>query len=315
MNALDPGRHSGFARKVVDIHGTAGVAWQECLPSRTADCAKHWSLTVLPPFENLSYNYVAPAIRADGTPVVLKAGVPHPELFGEIAALRYFDGEGSVRLLDAVSDQGVMLLERLLPGTPLSNVEDDEQVTQIAAGVMQTLWIPAPAGCSFATVERWASGLQRLRACFDGGYGPFPPRLVDKAEGLFAELVGSDGAPSLINGDMHPGNILRSERSPWLAIDPKGVVGDRPFDAATFVCSIPRQPMESEMKGALKRRVDQLAELLGFERERLFGWALAQAVLSGWWSYEDHGRGWEEAFATAETIASILDQTAHRDMG
>ena len=233
---VDPG---GCARKVVDVHGAAGVAWLERLPSIIAECAQRWSLAVLPPFEDLSYNYVAPAIREDGMPVVLKAGVPHLELSREIEALRYFSGEGIVRLLEADADQGVLVLEHLRPGTPLINLGDDEQATQIAAQVMHTLWKPAPAENALATVEQWANDLQKLRACFGGGYGPFPAAFVDKAEGLFTEFLGSGGEPVLIHGDMHGGNILKSERAPWLAIDPKGVVGDPLFDVATYLCDLP----------------------------------------------------------------------------
>lgn len=52
----------------------------------------------------------------------------------------------------------------------------------------------------------------------------------------------------------------------------------------------------------MARRVDLLAEALGFERERTAGWGLAQAVLSAWWSYEDHERCWEESIACAEAL-------------
>jgi len=55
----------------------------------------------------------------------------------------------------------------------------------------------------------------------------------------------------------------------------------------------------------LARRVDQLAAELGFERARIRGWGVAQAVLSAWWSFEDHGHGWEPAIACAELLAAI----------
>ena len=94
-----------FARTVVELYGEVGVGWLSRLPSIIAACAQRWSLTVMPPFENLSYNYVAPAIRADGTDVVLKVGVPNPELLTEIEALQLYDGQGIVQLLDADRDQ------------------------------------------------------------------------------------------------------------------------------------------------------------------------------------------------------------------
>src|SRR5579859_113968 len=95
-----------FARRMVEVHGAAGGAWVAQLPALLAACAARWELAVGPPFPGLSYNYVAPATRADGTPVVLKVGVPEPELANGITALRLYDGEGAVRLLDADADRG-----------------------------------------------------------------------------------------------------------------------------------------------------------------------------------------------------------------
>ncbi len=104
----------------------------------------------------------------------------------------------------------------------------------------------------------------------------------------------------LLHGDVHPQNILKSERQPWLAIDPKGVAGDRMYDAADFLCSIPRIGEETQRRQFLERRLSLMAEALGFDRQRILVWSLALSVLSGWWSYEDHGGGWEWAFGLAE---------------
>ena len=92
---------------------------------------------------------------ADGTEVVLKLGVPNPELTTEIAALRLYDGYGAARLLDADVEAGFLLLERLRPGTPLVEVADDAQATAIAAGVMRKLWRPVPPEHPFPDVRRW----------------------------------------------------------------------------------------------------------------------------------------------------------------
>jgi len=297
---IDP---SGCAGNVIDIHGAKGVAWLERLPSIIAGCAQRWSLTVLPPFADLSYNYVAPAVREDGRHVVLKAGVPHHELFREMAALRWFDGQGIVRLLDADPEEGVLLLERLEPGTPLSDLDDDEEATQIAARLMRSLWKPAPAEHQFATLAGWAAGLGELRAHFDGGCGPFPAALVDKAERLFEELIGSATEQALIHGDLHHGNILRSEREPWLALDPKGVVGEPLYDAVYFSRSLLSEA--ADPKRVLVRRLDQLAAELGLDRSRTVAWGLAQSVLTGWWSFEDHGCGYEPDIACAEMFDEL----------
>jgi streptomycin 6-kinase len=304
---------SGCAAKIIDIHGTTGVAWLERLPDTLAEVAERWSLTVLPPFGELSYNYVAPAVCSDGTHVVLKAGVPSPGLRREAEALRRFNGNGIARCLAADLDHGVLCLERLIPGTPLTRVLDDEQVTHITVRVMRELWKPAPPEQTFATVAEWAGDLNDLREHFDSGYGPFPGSLVDTAQGLFGELIGS--ASVLIHGDMHPGNILRGGRESWLAIDPKGVVGDPFYDVATFATSLPDGLDRSQLKRFLSRRVDQLAKELKIERECILAWGLAQSVLSGWWSYEDHGQGWEWAFARAELFDELRHEGSGRPLG
>ncbi|MBI3732007.1 MAG: phosphotransferase [Chloroflexi bacterium] len=297
-----------FARAMAELYGAAGDEWLGRLPALLAECERRWSLTIGPPFPKLSYNYVAPAMRADGSEVVLKAGVPNPELLTEMEALRLYDGRGIVRLLEADRERGVMLLERLSPGMPLSSLADselhaakaDEQATAIAAGVMRRLWRPLPPQHPFPTVEKWAEGLTRLRAHFGGGTGPFPTRLVEAAETLFCELIASMAEPVLLHGDLHHDNILSAGREPWLALDPKGLAGEPAYEVGAFL----RNPMPQilnwpQPERLLARRVDQLAEELNLGRVRLAGWGLAQAVLSAWWSFEDHGHGWEGAIACA----------------
>lgn len=295
-----------FARTMIEMYSAEGVTWLQRLPSIINECARRWSLAVMPPFTNLSYNYVAPARRADGAAVVLKVGFPHRELMTEIAALRYYNGRGIAQLLDAVPEQGVLLLERLSPGTMLVDIEDDEQATAIAAEVMRQLWRPAPPDHAFPTVAHWAAGLARLRAEFDGGTGPFPATLVEQAERLFAELLISMDSPVLLHGDLHHYNILVAERQPWLAIDPKGIIGEPAYETGALLCNpINWFLTEPNSRRVLARRIDQLAETLQFDRARIRGWGLAQAVLSGWWNYEDSGHGWEPIMILAEHLAAL----------
>lgn len=305
---------SAFARTILDLRGEAGRRWLADLPALVDECAERWSLVVAPPFPELSFNYVAPAVRADGTPVVLKLGVPHPELTSEVAALRHYDRRGAARLLEGDEARGVLLLERLTPGTMLSTrVEDeagDDAATLIAAQVMRDLWRPPPAEASdrFTTVKRWAQGLQRLREEFDGGCGPFPRRLVEQAETLFDELLASSEAAVLLHGDLHHYNILLAGDDRWLAIDPKGVLGEPCYEVGALM----RNPFGVEewpdLSRRLERRADILAGELGFDRQRILGWTMAQAVLSAWWSYEDSGGdgSFDESWlAIAEAAATL----------
>jgi streptomycin 6-kinase len=289
-------------RRTIEMFGERGAVWLDRLPALVAAYERRWDLRVLPPFA-LSYNYVAPAVRADGTQVVLKLGVPDPELSSEIEALRFFEGRGAVRLLEAEPGEGVLLLERLSPGVPLERMEDDVRATSIAGQVMRQLWRPVQQEKGLLSLEKWTAGLRRLRAQFEGGSGPFPEALVSRAEGLIAELLASSDERTLMHGDLHYWNILSAQRQEWLAIDPKGVVGDPAFEPSAWLLNTkPAELYGSELKRQLRRRVDQFSEELGLERARVLGWGCARAVLSSWWSYEDHGCGGEHALEVAASL-------------
>ncbi|PKB82167.1 MAG: hypothetical protein BZY88_05215 [SAR202 cluster bacterium Io17-Chloro-G9] len=292
-----------FSRNVIGVHGEVGAAWLGRLSGIIADCERRWSIKVMPPFAPLSYAYVAPANLADGSEAVLKVRVPNGDFQLEMEALRLFDGKGTVRLLQADPGLGAMVLERLKTGTLLSSLTDDGRATTIAAQVMQQLLRSPPPGHCFPGVSEWAAGLGTLRERFGGATGPFPESLVDRAETLFSQLIATMGEPVLLHGDLHQYNILSAQRQPWLAIDPKGVVGEAEYEVGPFLrnCLLNRPHPER----LLARRVDKLANDLGFERERILGWGLAQAVLSAWWSFEDSGRVGEEAMICAQVLADL----------
>jgi streptomycin 6-kinase len=107
--------------------------------------------------------------------------------------------------------------------------------------------------------------------------------------------------PVLLHGDLHHWNILAAGRQPWLALDPKGIVGEPAYEVGALLRNPDLMPLQVQ-----ERRVDQLTAELGFDRYRILGWGIAQAVLSAWWSYEDHGHGWESAVACAEILAALL---------
>src|SRR5579885_650812 len=89
-----------FVQFMRDVYGAeAANAWFERLPALLEECAERWQLELLPPFEQLSFHYVAPAVRADGTPVILKTCALTDEFEHGLAALRLFDGRGIARLL------------------------------------------------------------------------------------------------------------------------------------------------------------------------------------------------------------------------
>jgi streptomycin 6-kinase len=94
----------------------------------------------------------------------------------------------------------------------------------------------------------------------------------------------------LLHGNLHHDNILCAEREPWLAIDPKGLIGELAYETGALLRNLwPAILAEPDPARLIARRIDQLAEEVAFERARVRDWGMAQAVLSAWWFIEDGG--------------------------
>jgi streptomycin 6-kinase len=296
-----------FRRRIAGTYGQDGNKWLRRLPSILDSISRSWSLTLRSAFDNLSYNYISPAVGEDGTEFILKIGVPNKELITEIEALRLIGGRGAVQLFQADPEMGAMLLEVLRPGKTLFDLEEDGLATSIAAQVMTKLWRSVPEEHVFPRVSDWAKGFQRMRARFDGGTGPFPKSLVKLAEEMYDKLLGSASEDVLLHGDLHHWNILSAEREPWLAIDPKGVIGEPAYEVGAWLRNpFPHILRYENPEAIILRRVRQFNEALGFDEKRILGWGFAQAVLAGWWSFEEHDDNWPIWMDVAEILVQLL---------
>jgi streptomycin 6-kinase len=311
-----------FIKTIQNVFGEDGREMLARLPELIVEASVRWGLRDAQPVPNLSYNFVSFAKRepspfgrgqGEGGSVVLKIGVPRDELSSEMAALTLFNGEGACRLSECDVEKGFFLLERLHPGTMLSELKDDDERTHIAIDVMQKLWrtmssgLPlaqeqAPAFQKFIQLSDWFDGLKMIRPQFAGGTGPFPKEILERVEAYLPELF--DEEHCLIHGDFHHYNILKSERG-WLAIDPKGVIGPVGYEIGPLMLNPWIKPMDwIRFEVQAKRRVDILHERLGWRRERILQWTLAHAILSAWWDYED-GMDWEYALTCAKIVSKI----------
>lgn len=303
MSGMQTHLSEEFLTRIRGTFGEAGEVWLSQLPTLLDQAAERWSIEIEPPFQPLSYNYVAPATGSDGEAVVLKCGVPNRELTSEIAALRCFAGQGAVELLEGDADAGLLLLERLEPGEPLARRDDDDAATLVFADVAKSLWRTAPKSPSFPTVQDWAKGFARLRERYAGQSTPISKTTLDRAEKMMADLLKSTTTTVLLHGDLHHWNILSAKREPWLALDPKGVIGPPEYEVGAWLRNpSPQVLSDPQPRRLFTRRIDMLAERLGFERQRLEQWAYCQAILSAIWSIEEGDSGWREMLNWAKAI-------------
>jgi streptomycin 6-kinase len=250
---------------------------------RVAQFASRWELALQTrfPLTPGSYgNYVTAAHRPDGTRCVLKVSSNIADTRTEIRALEIWDGRGAARLLAADPERGALLLEMVEPGTMLADEASDE-ATRIAAAVLRELWLSDSTTTGLRSLESWCGAFDRNRGDLLRGVDGFPVSLFDRADHLRAELLDSTRGPVVLHGDLHHFNVLRSDRAGWLAIDPKGLLGDRCFDVCQFLRNPAPVPLEAN-----RRRLDVLCDELGLDRLRARAWCVVHAVLDACWSFE-----------------------------
>ena len=258
-----------------------GVEWLRALPRLVGEAAAAWSLRLEEPVEPAHIAYVVPVRLSDGRAAVLKLSFPHRESENEAHALAHWDGAGAVRLLAHDPVRWALLLERCEPGTPLWGADEEEALT-VAATILRRLARPPSAGAPFRRLDdeaaRWAEELPARWALLGR---PFERALLDEALAFLAAPAPGEDAV-VLHQDLHGGNVLRAEREPWLAIDPKPLVGERAFDTASFLRdrrpALARDPHPARRLG---RRLDRLSVELELDRERVRGWAIAHALAWG----------------------------------
>jgi streptomycin 6-kinase len=110
-----------------------------------------------------------------------------------------------------------------------------------------------------------------------------------------------------LHGDLHHDNILVDGDNGWLAIDPKGVIGDPAYEAARFQHNpIPHFLAMDGPQQVARQRVEIMAPILQVDPARLLAWGFFDAMLSACWSVEDN-EDWRYALSCAEILETIID--------
>jgi len=252
----------------------ARVKWRRSVPSIVARVTADWSLTVGNPVRSIDEGnaWVAYAKDEQGTLAVLKVSFPHFEEKHEIQGLRLWAGDPTVRLLAAHEKLHVSLLERCVPGTSLRELPETKQ-DEVIADTLRRMWRCPPSASRFRSLEmmlaRWTAEAESSIADAQD------PGLVREGIELFRSLPLTATRKVLLATDLHAGNVLRSEREPWLVIDPKPFVGDPAYDATQHLLNCGKRLL-AQPGGT----IDRFAELLELSAERVGLWTFARAAVS-----------------------------------
>jgi streptomycin 6-kinase len=266
--------------------------------------ARRWGVIIDGPFQESLTAWLCFGRRGDDA-VVMKLPKPENDEVYALPALRHFAGSGAVEVLDHAD--GAMLLARAVPGEPLADLViagRDDDATALLCDVIADLHrpdLPDDRASRFPSIADWGNELTHYR----DGAGVIPPAMIDRAIGLYADLTASQAQRRLLHGDLHHYNILRDQRRGWLAIDPKGVVGEPAYEVGAALRNPTNDPTRFAVRAIIERRVAIVCERLGFERERVLAWGFAQGILSAVWRLQG-GRDPDRGLVTANAIAPLL---------
>lgn len=220
----------------------------------------------------------------DSTPVVLKVVRRRGDEWRCGEVLRALAGPRYVRVLEC--GEGAVLMERLMPATTLVDLVDrgrDDEAIDILAGIAAAAGV-ADAVPGMPTIADWGRSFDRY---LESGDRQIDESLVRRGQRVYRELCQTQTHPRLLHGDLQHENVLYDDSRGWIAIDPKGVVGELEFEVGPLLRNPARHTALVSDPRAVERRVRRFASRLHLDAERVLRWGFAHAVLSAIWGYED----------------------------
>jgi streptomycin 6-kinase len=216
-----------------------------------------------------------PVLR-DGAPAMLKIARTREEQRGA-SILKWYAGEGAVRVLEI--DGPALLLERIRSNQSLADMSKgghDDAATRILCATVKRLhaeraWaVPT----NLVPLDTWFRSLMVSQN-----------QVLARSAAAARELLVDSRDPGVLHGDIHHGNVLHDVNRGWLAIDPKGLWGERSFDYANIFCNPDLETATAP--GRLARQIAIVASKAGLDARRLLKWVLAYAGLSAAWCLEE----------------------------
>lgn len=213
--------------------------------------------------------------------------------------MAWYAGRGAAQVF---AHEGEALLLERLTGPSLMEMAQgghDDDASRILCRAAAQLHAARdrlpPAG--LVPLEIWFAALAPVAAAHGGTFA--------KSAAAAQRLLATPRDIVVLHGDLHHENVLNGGARGWLAIDPKGLVGERGFDFANLF----RNPDEAVAltPGRLCRQLRIVAVEAGLEPARLLQWILAYAGLGAAWSLAGgHDHDAEVGLQIAEAAACEL---------
>ncbi len=236
-------------------------------------------------------------VTREGLPAILKIARHSEERRGNLL-MTWWNGKGAAHVL--AHDNEAILLERASGNRSLSAMAENGLDTEASRIICQVGAIlhaePSKQPPELVPLSRWFADL-----------APIAERLQDilvESLAVSQELLTHPQEIVVLHGDLHHANILDAGPRGWLAIDPKGLIGERGFDFANIFCN-PNATIATA-RNRLAEQASVVAQAAHIDRRRLLQWILAYAGLSAAWSLTSDSEDPHLALSIAHLAAQEL---------
>jgi len=244
---------------VTRLFGDEALAWLAGLPALEADLAARWSLVLGPELAGGRLASVRVARRADGTDAVFEADRPVGPAGGRDRVPAPLGRGPAPRLLAADDERRALLLERILPGTPVTGAPAGQ-----VASLLERIQLEPPVGLPPL------QAIVRLRLERAAREGRASSSGWDWAWFALERLEEGAPEPVTVHGDFDERNILRCAR--------RGLWRDRPAPVRRGRRLRRRVWITRTAVRAGARGFEAMAAAAGIDRERLRDWCGVVAV-------------------------------------
>ena len=216
------------------MFGNGGEKWLNEVPSIIDKYVLKFNLSNLVICDKLTYNIIIFAESAEYGKVVLKINIPFKELtLREATTLNLLSGKGVCRCYYSNIDDGILLLERLLPGILLSEVQNFDEKTKIFLSVAEKVNVKLDRSYGLSTYREILNRTIKLSE-EEAEKFSIVINLINLADKLYSKIEEKNNSNYLLHSDLYSDNILLSDNE-WKAIDPHGFIGNRIIDVAIFL--------------------------------------------------------------------------------
>jgi streptomycin 6-kinase len=238
-------------------------------------------------------------------PAVLKVFKNNSDEIKSGVILKAYVGVGTVKIYHHTDS--AILMQEINPAYELADLTksgNDNDATMIFCDVVKKLHSKRIVSESLLPISDLGQGFQRYKASSNR---KISDDLLRKAQRIFFDLEATQKNKVILHGDLHHFNILYDDVNGWLAIDPKGYIGEPEFEIAAYL----KNPIGFSKffldKQIIKQRIQIIEDQLGYDRDRMLKWAFTLTILSVIWNIEEK-QDYTDWLQLAEFLDDLLDE-------